>query len=128
MRAVPDPWRRPVVVPVVGPVVVQLQLTIVIVPVEVRYVRPVGIARFAIKCHQIQTHPNPVFYARCKLSPANRTECSIFCLYAYFIRKQNNSVSFKTRDKRCASLNAHTIAYPLPILAKNKNASAKAEE
>ena len=40
--ALPDNWRRPVRIRIVGPVGVQLELTVAIVAVEVRHVRPVG--------------------------------------------------------------------------------------
>ena len=85
-RAVPDRRRQPVVIPVVSPVVVQLQLAVVVPPVEVRNVRPVGIAQSTIRGHWVQTHPNSVFYTR-YISLADCTECSIFCLHAYLIRK-----------------------------------------
>ena len=53
-RAVPDRRRQPVAIPVVSPVVVQLQLAVVVPPVEVRNVRPVGIAQSTIRATEFR--------------------------------------------------------------------------
>jgi len=68
-RAVPDDRRRPLVIGVVGVVRVQVELAIRVIPaVDVRNVRPVGKALLTIIIHQIQTHPNLVFYTKREVS------------------------------------------------------------